>query len=62
MKAQELREMTVEDLRVKEKELVKELFNIRLQHSTTSLENPMRIGEIRRDIARVKTVLMEKRG
>ncbi len=60
MKAAELREMTIEELKKKEQELRKELFNLRFQHATHQLENTARIKLVRRDIARVNTVIREK--
>ncbi len=60
MKASEARDMTVEDLVTKERDLDKELFTLRVQNSTGHLENPLRIRFVRRDIARVKTVRAEK--
>jgi large subunit ribosomal protein L29 len=60
MKAKELRQLSEGELLEKEKELGEELFNLRFQHATGQLENVMRIPQIRRDIARVKTILKEK--
>jgi len=60
MKAEKLREMTGEELELKLKDLKEELFNLRFQNATAQLENPLRIRKVRRDIARVKTVLREK--
>lgn len=60
MKANEIREMTVEELNTKLTELKKELFNLRFQHAVNQLENPHKISEVKRDIARVMTVLKEK--
>ncbi|HMK51572.1 MAG TPA: 50S ribosomal protein L29 [Thermodesulfobacteriota bacterium] len=60
MKAKELRQLSEGELLIKEKELGEELFNLRFQHATGQLENVMRIPQIKRDIARVKTVLKEK--
>lgn len=60
MKPSELRAMTVEELREKEKELRKELFNLRFRLATGELENPMRIRSVRKDISRVLTVITEK--
>ncbi|WKZ33714.1 MAG: 50S ribosomal protein L29 [Thermodesulfobacteriota bacterium] len=60
MKPAELREMTLEDARAKEGELTKELFSLRMRHATNQLENPLRLRALRRDIARVKTILAEK--
>jgi large subunit ribosomal protein L29 len=55
----ELRDMTVDELAEKEKQLVQELFNLRFQFGTGRLENPMRIRKTKRDIARVKTILQQ---
>lgn len=55
----ELRNMTVEELAEKEKQLVQELFNLRFQFGTGRLENPMLIRKTKRAIARVKTVLRQ---
>ena len=60
MKANEIREMTVEELNTKLTELKKELFNLRFQHAVNQLENPHKISEVKRDIARVVTVHKEK--
>jgi len=60
MKATELRAMTVEQLDAKLTELKKELFNLRFQHAINQLENPHKLEEVKRDIARVMTVLNEK--
>jgi large subunit ribosomal protein L29 len=62
MKVGEIRNQTVEELRDKEKELADQLFALRLQKVTGQLEKPARIREVRRDLARVMTVLREKRG
>ncbi len=60
MKAKELRQLSEGELLVKEKELGEELFNLRFQHATGQLDNVMRIPQVRRDIARVKTILKQK--
>ncbi|MBE6935152.1 MAG: 50S ribosomal protein L29 [Ruminococcaceae bacterium] len=60
MKTNEIREMSVEELNVKLNDLKKDLFNLRFQNATNQLENPKRISEVRREIARVKTVITEK--
>ncbi|MGB9867177.1 MAG: 50S ribosomal protein L29 [Bacillota bacterium] len=60
MKAKELRELSDVDLASKLKSLKQELFNLRFQMATGHLENPARIREVRRDIARVLTVMREK--
>ena len=62
MKANELRALSQDDLAAKEKELTQELFNIRFQLHTGRLENTAKIDAVRKDIARVKTILQEKRG
>jgi large subunit ribosomal protein L29 len=62
MKANELREMSIEDLRTKLEELVAERFNLRFRSATESIENPMRFRALRRDIARIKTVLQQRAG
>ena len=59
MKAKAFREMTISELNLKEKELKEELFNLRFQLATGVLENPMRLKEVRKDIARAKTILRE---
>ena len=60
MKAFEIREMTVEELESKLEQLKKDLFFLRMQHATNQLDNPLKIQETKRDIARVKTMLREK--
>ena len=60
MKAKELRQLSEGELLIKEKELDEELFNLRFQHATGQLENVMRIPQVKRDIARLKTILKEK--
>jgi large subunit ribosomal protein L29 len=60
MKAKELRQLSEGELLEKEKELGEELFNLRFQYATGQLENVMRIPQVKRDIARLKTVLKEK--
>ena len=60
MKPEELRAMGIDELVSKEQELKKELFNMRIQHSMGQLENPLRMRLVRRDIARIKTIIREK--
>ena len=60
LKASAVREMTTEELNNKLADLKNELFNLRFQHSTSQLDNPMRIVEVKKDIARIKTILREK--
>jgi len=60
MKIAELRDKSPDELFKKEQDLRKELFNLRFQKATGEIENPMRIRTLRKDIARVLTVLTEK--
>ena len=59
MTANEIRELTQSELENKLKDLKSELFNLRFQHAINQLDNPMRIKAVKRDIARVFTVLRE---
>jgi large subunit ribosomal protein L29 len=61
MKTSELREITVDELQKKEQDMRKELFNLRFQQATGEIENPMRIRALKKDIARILTVLTEKK-
>ena len=61
MKAVEIRGMTPAELETKLEELKKELFNLRFQHATNQLTNPGKIADVKKDIARVMTVLQEKK-
>ena len=60
MKASEIRSMTPEQLNEKLVGLKKDLFYLRMQHATNQLDNPIRIAEVKKDIARVKTMLRQK--
>ena len=60
MKAKEIRELTAEQLSAKLKELKTELFNLRFQHAINQLENPHKIADVKKDIARIKTIIREK--
>ena len=63
MKAKELkdiRSLSVEKLEEKLQELKKDLFMLRMQHATNQLDNPMQIAAVKKDIARVKTIIREK--
>jgi large subunit ribosomal protein L29 len=62
MKASEYRDLNIEELVVKEKELSEALFNLKFQHATGQLDNTAQLKRTRKDIARVKTILVEKRG
>ena len=61
MKIQDLRALTIEDLAKKEKDLREDLFKLRFQHGIRRLENPAKLAFIKKDIARVQTVLSEIR-
>lgn len=60
MTVQEYRELNIAELNKKLGELKEDLFNLRFQLAINQLDNPMRIGEVKKDIARVKTVIREK--
>ena len=63
MKAKELKEirgLSVEDLEKKLQGLKKDLFMLRMQHATNQLDNPMRLNAVKKDIARIKTIIREK--
>lgn len=59
MKIGELRDLSDEELRQKERDLARELFNLRFQQATRQIENPLRLRVVRRDLARIKTLLGE---
>jgi large subunit ribosomal protein L29 len=61
MKASELRELSLEELEHRLTDMTQELFNLRFQHATDQLENPMKMGQTKRDIARVETILRERK-
>ena len=60
MKANEIRELDVDSLRAREKELDDQLFRLRIQKSMGQLEAPAKVATLRRDLARIKTVLRER--
>lgn len=60
MKARELRDLSVEELSTKEREFREEEFKLRFRHATGQLEKTARLRQLRRDIARVKTIMREK--
>ena len=60
MKAKELKNLSVEELNKKLGELKKDLFMLRMQHATNQLDNPMRLNAVKKDIARIKTIIREK--
>jgi large subunit ribosomal protein L29 len=60
VKTSEIRDLGVDELRLKEKDLDDQLFRLRIQKSMGQLEAPARVREVRRDLAKVKTILWEK--
>ena len=60
MKARELRDLSEAELRQKELDLTAEFFNLKFQHATGQLENTERLPQVRKDLARVKTLLSQK--
>ena len=60
MKANEIRGLSAEELSAKLLDLKKDLFMLRMQHATNQLDNPLKLADVKKDIARVKTVLREK--
>lgn len=60
MEAKELREMSGQELESKRKELKEAIFHLRLRRATSQLENPMKLRQTKRDLARVETILVEK--
>ncbi len=59
MKAKEVRQMSLEELQKQLRELKENLFTLRMQHAVNQLDNPLKIQVVRRDIARVKTIIRE---
>jgi large subunit ribosomal protein L29 len=60
MKITELRDKSVDELRNREHDLVEQLFKLRFQRATGRMENPMKIRQVKREIARIKTLLGER--
>lgn len=60
MKAKEIRELSIDELNAKLIDLKKDLFNLRLQHAINQLDNPIKIAEVKRDIAKIKTIIRER--
>jgi large subunit ribosomal protein L29 len=60
VKARELRDLSAAELRQKEQDFTTELFNLKFQHATGQLENTERVPQVRKDLARVKTILRQK--
>jgi len=60
MKATEVRELSVQELSAKLGELKRDLFYLRMQHATNQLDNPIKIKEVKKNIARIQTIMREK--
>jgi len=60
MKSKEIRELSIDELRVKERDLTDELFRLKIRHTTGQLDSPAALKNVRRDIARIKTVMKQK--
>jgi len=60
MKTSELRALSLDEIKGKEAELTKELFSLRMRHTTNQLENPLKLRIVKREIAKVKTIISEK--
>lgn len=60
MKIKEIRDLGIDELRVKEQDLVDELFKLKIRHTTGQLDSPAALKNVRRDIARIKTVMKRK--
>lgn len=60
MKINELRDKSIDELNTRERELREQLFKLRFQRATGRMENPMKIRDVRREIARIKTLLIER--
>ena len=60
MKANEIRKLSAAELEAKLVELKKDLFMLRMQHATNQLDNPLQIAAVKKDIARIKTIIREK--
>ncbi len=60
MKMNEMRDMTLQELEAKERDMAEELFNMKLRHGLAQLDNPLNIRKARRDLARIKTLMTER--
>lgn len=60
MKVSEIRELTLDELRLRERDSAEELFNLKFQLATGQLENKMRIRQMKKELARIKTIIREK--
>ncbi len=60
MKSKEIRDLSIDELRVKERDLADELFKLKIRHTTGQLDSPAALKNVRRDIARIKTIRKQK--
>jgi large subunit ribosomal protein L29 len=60
MRAKEVRELSIDEMRQKEREIAEEIFRLRMRKSTGQLDNPMRLRLLRRDLARIKTIQQQR--
>jgi large subunit ribosomal protein L29 len=60
MRAKEVRELSIDEMRQKEREIAEEIFRLRMRKSTGQLDNPMRLYLLRRDLARIKTIQQQR--
>lgn len=60
MKSKDIKDLSVDELRVKERDLTDELFRLKIRHTTGQLDSPAALKNVRRDIARIKTVMKQK--
>ncbi len=60
MKIKEIRDLTIDELRVKERDLTDDLFRLKIRHTTGQLDSPAALKNVRRDIARIKTAMKQK--
>jgi large subunit ribosomal protein L29 len=60
MRAKEVRELSIDEMRQKEREIAEEIFRLRMRKSTGQLDNPMRLRLLRRDLARLKTIQQQR--
>lgn len=61
MRAKEVRELSIDEMRQKERDIAEEIFRLRMRKSTGQLDNPMRLRLLRRDLARIKTIQQQRR-
>jgi large subunit ribosomal protein L29 len=62
MKIKEIRDLSIDELKQKQRELMEGFFRLRLRHASGQLESPAAMGKVRKNVARIKTVLREREG